>query len=150
MNNDFMSITNSYNLGYIESKGYHSFRARVEDRSGDRWWISGSLADIESTAVLQRVKVLRVEPAWSPVCPSAPMSDRPVVLTAISGDSYGGESTVFPGIGSPVVVTVDFGRYDKYNRQPGDDPLEDHADDLRLLGNSDAGKLLREWLEEIR
>lgn len=75
---------------------------------------------------------------------------RPVVLVSISGDSYGGEATTFPGVGDPIVVTVDSGRYDKFNRQPGDDPLADFADELALLGDdTKAGQTLRRWLEDI-
>lgn len=148
---DFRSMQTDYDRGYVEGKGYVSFRARVKDRQGDRWWISGSLGDIESTAIHQGVKVLRVEPGWSPVRPSPPLTGRPVVLVSISGDSYGAEATTFPGRGDPYVVDVDFGRYDKYNKNDGDNPYDDYAEYLTALAriNREAHDTLKGWIDDI-
>jgi hypothetical protein len=72
---------------------------------------------------------------------------RPVVLIYISGDAYGGEPHAWPGTGDPIVVVYDGGRYDKYNSNPGDNPLDDYAHALRLLRGRAAGRMLRSWCE---
>jgi hypothetical protein len=148
---DFRSMQADYDLGYVEGKGYPSFRARVIDRQGHRWWIGGSLGDIELTAIHQGVRVLRVEPDWSPVRSSPPLAGRPVVLIAIGSDSYGGESTTFAGHGDPYVADIDFSRYDKYNRNEGDNPYDDYAESLNDLAkiNHEAHAMLKSWIDDI-
>jgi hypothetical protein len=78
------------------------------------------------------------------------MSKRPpVVMTYIDGDSYGGDSTAWAGVGMPLVITFDGGRYDKYNRCGDEDPREDYAEDLAALaGHPEALAVLQGWVDE--
>lgn len=129
---------------------YDSFRARVEDRTGDRWAVEGSLSFIESHAAAQNLKVIWVKPCKSSVNPSQSVPSPPVVLVSIHGDSYGAEALTFPGVGNPVVIDVDFARYDKYNRSESY-PSEDYAEDIERLKiiNKEAADTLVQWVSEV-
>lgn len=77
---------------------------------------------------------------------------RPVVLIYIDGDSYGGDPVSWAGIGEPIVVIFDGGRYDKYNYDPSEHdggPRESYEEDLKALAGYEAHDTLLEWIESI-
>lgn len=91
------------------------------------------LADNKNANVRQAIELLKI---------------RPVVLTYLDGDSYGGDSTAFEGTGMPIVITFDGSRYDKYNSDEDDNPRDDYAEDLESIAfNQAAYDMLKEWIE---